>query len=57
MATRSSILAWGSLAGYGPWGRTESDTPERLTHTHTHTRSTWYCVIQLFFRIAIMALL
>ena len=24
--------------GYQPWGRTELDTTERLTHTHTHTR-------------------
>ena len=22
--------------GYSPWGRKESDTTERLTHTHTH---------------------
>ena len=45
MATHSSILAWrihgqGSLAGYSPWGRKESDTTERLsTHTHTHHTS------------------
>ena len=25
-----------SLAGYSPWGHTESDTTEQLTH-HTHT--------------------
>ena len=25
---------WRSLAGYSPWGRKESDTTERLTHTH-----------------------
>ena len=25
-----------SLVGYSPWGRNESDTTERLTHTHTH---------------------
>ena len=24
--------------GYSPWGRKESDTTERLTHTHTHTQ-------------------
>ena len=24
-----------SLAGYSPWGHKESDTTERLTHTHT----------------------
>ena len=42
MATHSSILAWkipwteepGGL--YSPWGHKESDTTERLTHTHTH---------------------
>ena len=38
MATHSSTLAWkipwaGSLVGCGPWGRTESDTTERL-HFH-----------------------
>ena len=38
MATHSSILTWRilwmrSLAGYSPWGREESDTTERLTHT------------------------
>ena len=27
-----------SLVGYSPWGRKESDTTERLTHTHTHTQ-------------------
>ena len=37
-ATHSSTLAWkipgqGSLAGYSPWGRKESDTTERL-HFH-----------------------
>ena len=35
MATHYSILAWKipqrSLVNYSPWGRTESDTPERLT--------------------------
>ena len=35
MALHSSILAWKipwteSLAGYGPWGRKESDTTKRL---------------------------
>ena len=35
MATHSSILAWRipwtrNLAGYSPWGRTESDTAELL---------------------------
>ena len=24
-----------SLTGYSPWGHKESDTTERLTHTHT----------------------
>ena len=28
-----------SLAGYSPWGRKESDTTERLIHTHTHTHA------------------
>ena len=36
MATHSSILAWRiprqrGLAGYGPWGRQESDTTECLS--------------------------
>ena len=37
MATHSSILAWripwieGSLMGYNPWGRKDSDTTEQLT--------------------------
>ena len=43
MATHSSVLAWripwaeepGEL--YSPWGRKESDTTERLTHTPTHS--------------------
>jgi len=26
-----------SLAGHNPWSPKESDTTERLTHTHTHT--------------------
>ena len=25
------------MLGYSPWGPKESDTDERLTHTHTHT--------------------
>ena len=25
-----------SLVGHSPWGHTESDTTEQLTHTHTH---------------------
>ena len=41
LATHSRILAWripwteepGGLQ-YSPWGRKESDTIERLTHTH-----------------------
>ena len=28
MATHSSVLAWRSLVGCSPWGRTESDTTE-----------------------------
>ena len=31
MPTHSSILAWRSLAGYGSWGRKQSDTTECLT--------------------------
>ena len=44
MAAHASILAWriprtekpGRLR---PWGREESHTAERLTHTHTRTRA------------------
>ena len=38
MATHSSILAWkiSWTEGCSPWGRKESGTTERLTHTHTH---------------------
>ena len=41
MATHSSILAWRipwteEPGGYISWGWKESDTTERLTHTHTH---------------------
>jgi len=44
MATHSSILTWRipgqrSLAGYSPWGCTESHITEQLTHTHTHTHT------------------
>ena len=40
MATHSSILAWRipwteEPGGPHPWGHQESDTTERLTHTHT----------------------
>ena len=43
MATYSSILpgesqGQSSLAGYGPWGRKESGTTERLTH-NTHIKA------------------
>ena len=31
-----------SLAGYSPWGLKESDTTERLTHSHTFTASHLY---------------
>ena len=33
MTTHSNILAWKkrSLAGYSPWGRKESDMPERMS--------------------------
>ena len=39
MATHSRFLpgeshGQGSLAGYSPWGRKESDMTKRLTHTH-----------------------
>ena len=39
MATHSSILAWkipwtGSLAGYSPWGRKESNTTEHACLLH-----------------------
>ena len=41
MATHSSIVPGEShgqmsLVGYSPWNLEESDTPELLTHTHTH---------------------
>ena len=40
MATHSSVLSWripgtGSLVGYSPWGRRESDVTERLS-TYMH---------------------
>ena len=40
LATHSSILAWRipwmeETDGLHPWGLKESDTTERLTHTHT----------------------
>ena len=44
MATHSSLLAWRipaqrGLAGYSPWGHTESDTTERLsTHLPLQTQ-------------------
>ena len=50
MATHSSVLVWripgtGSLVGYRLWGRTESDTTERLSSSSKHTVymiSSWY---------------
>ena len=41
MAIHSNILAgkshrWRSLAGQSPWSLKESDTTERLTHTHAY---------------------
>ena len=42
MAPHSSILAWRTpwtgepAEGYRAWGHRESDTAERLTHTHTN---------------------
>ena len=46
MATHSSLLAWripwteesGGHSLWTLWSRKESDTTERLTQTHTHTR-------------------
>ena len=36
-----------------PWGHKESDTTERLTHTHTHTQILSDIVIPLlFFEVA-----
>ena len=52
MATHSSILAWRI-----PWTKEpgqpivcqkESDTIERLTHTHTHKRSNFRSIIDIF---------
>ena len=42
MATCSNILAWRipwaeEPGGLQPWCHKESDTTERLSHTHTHT--------------------
>ena len=37
-----------SLAGFSSWGHKESDTIERLTHTHTHTRSNFRSIIDIF---------
>ena len=31
-----------SLAGYNPWGHKESDTTERLPHTHAHTYYSYF---------------
>ena len=45
METFSSILAWNiprterSLAGYSPWGHTESDTTKASYHSHTQVNS------------------
>ena len=33
MATHSCILVWRILAGYGPWGRKQSETTEVTAHT------------------------
>ena len=43
MVTHSTILAWRipsteCLKSYSPWGHKESDTTERLTHTHIQDR-------------------
>ena len=47
MATQSSILAWRSLgqrslAGYSPWGRTESDTTEVTQQQQQQQHSVFY---------------
>ena len=34
-----------SLAGYSPWGHTELDMTERLSHTHTHTHTHTYTMV------------
>ena len=44
MAAHSSILAWRipqteEPVSYSPWGHSELDTTERLTHTHAVTRA------------------
>ena len=44
MTTYSSVFAWripqkGSLAGYSPWGRKESDTTEKLNTHVLHSTS------------------
>ena len=45
METLSSILTWNipwterSLAGYSPWGHTESDTTKASYHSHTQVNS------------------
>ena len=44
MITQSRPLAWripwtGSLVIYRPWGHTELDMTEWLSHTHTHTQT------------------
>ena len=44
MATHSRILAWRIPWTKEPGGlqSKESDTTERLTHTHTHTKSAYF---------------
>ena len=44
LQSTGSIVAQRSLMGYNPWGRKESDIPQRAwvctyTHTHTHTHT------------------
>ena len=50
MAAHSSILAWRipqteEPVSYSPWGHSELDTTERLTHTHAVTRALWVLLI------------
>ena len=53
MTIHSSILAWRipwteKPGGYSPWGHKESDTTERLTHTHTHMLLCAHIKIHIF---------
>ena len=50
MATHSSILAWGILSGYSPWGRKESNTTERF---HFHVLSLRYDLNQISYNYTV----